>query len=414
VAKQFITIGSKGASIPTHLTEIPPLLVVGANNQHWANHGSIKRWREAREAHGWVSENGEPFEIYPIEQAIAERRVQRIEGAAWTVQGRRYTGTAYLPASWRMVNKIPQYVAVTGAGWPHGRVETKRLKNNREFFGTVELPVPVPSIRPRKDWTRDELLILLNVYDKIPFGQFDQDQPVIKSIADQMERSPGSVAMKLGNLASLDPATHARGRKGLSGASDLDRMTFTEFSANRGELAPRSEELFRKLFKAKPDDELELIKNQGVRVRKSLNPPIGATESSAQRKIRRGQQYFRQVVLNAYDAKCCITGIQVPELLVASHIKPWNACNDEERLTARNGLCLSKLHDAAFDAFLITLDKKLRVQLSRRLLMYFPSPALEKAFAPYENRAIILPAKLSEPDEGFLAYHRAKFHSKIS
>jgi putative restriction endonuclease len=58
--------------------------------------------------------------------------------------------------------------------------------------------------------------------------------------------------------------------------------------------------------------------------------------------------------------RCCISGINVPRLLVASHIKPWSEF-PEERLDPRNGLCLSSIHDAAFDAGLITLDKKLSV-----------------------------------------------------
>ena len=356
--------------------------------------------------------NGKPFDIYPLEQAITKKRVQKIDGAVWTVQGRRYSGTAYLPGTWRAGNKLPQYIAVVGEGWPHGRVETIRLRDNQEFYGTIELPVGGLTKLPRKDWTRDELLILLNVYDKIPFGQFDQDQTLIQSIANGMERTPGSVAMKLGNLASLDPAIHARGRKGLPGASNLDKQVWAEFTGNRGELAPQSEELFRRLFGAGPDDEVVLIKKSGVRVRKLLTAPDGSTEGSAQRKVRRGQDYFRQVVLNAYDSCCCITGIQVPELLVASHIKPWRACNDEERLSARNGLCLSKLHDAAFDSFLITLDDQFRVVLSRRLQRYFPSAALEEAFIPYEKKPIRLPSQLVQPDSAFLDFHRKQFATK--
>lgn len=55
----------------------------------------------------------------------------------------------------------------------------------------------------RKPWSREELLILLNLYEKIPFGKFDQGNPVLVDVARRMERTPGSVAMKLSNLASL-------------------------------------------------------------------------------------------------------------------------------------------------------------------------------------------------------------------
>lgn len=93
-------------------------------------------------------------------------------------------------------------------------------------------------------------------------------------------------------------------------------------------------------------------------------------------------------------------------LLVASHIKPWRNCSDDDRLNARNGLCLSAIHDAAFDTGLITLDENLSVILSKCLRSYFPQPALEQNFVPFEGKSIRLPEKLAEPDTEFLRYHR--------
>jgi len=112
-------------------------------------------------------------------------------------------------------------------------------------------------------------------------------------------------------------------------------------------------------------------------------------------------------VLNSYGVRCCISGINVPRLLVASHIKPWRDF-PKERLDPRNGLCLSSLHDAAFDAGLMTLDKKLRVLLSRRLKNFFPQPTLEQNFIPFEGEPIRLPEKLTEPSAEFLSFHRRK------
>jgi hypothetical protein len=110
-------------------------------------------------------------------------------------------------------------------------------------------------------------------------------------------------------------------------------------------------------------------------------------------------------ILNAYGVRCCISDITAPRLLVASHIKPW-ADFPDNRLDPRNGLCLSSLHDAAFDSGLITLDEAYRVVLSKRLKSYFPQPVLEQNFVPFEGRAIRLPDKLAEPHLEFLAYHR--------
>ncbi len=105
------------------------------------------------------------------------------------------------------------------------------------------------------------------------------------------------------------------------------------------------------------DKELDFL----ARGKVQIVTPRGPTEMQAAVKVRRGQQFFRQTVLNSYDVRCCISGINVPRLLMASHIKPWGKF-PAERLNPRNGLCLSTLHDAAFDGGLITLDKNLKVK----------------------------------------------------
>lgn len=74
--------------------------------------------------------------------------------------------------------------------------------------------------------------------------------------------------------------------------------------------------------------------------------------------VRVGQNYFRNAVLSAYESRCCMTGISVPEFLIASHIKPWKSSDDKkEKANPRNGLCLNALHDKAFDLGFITVDK---------------------------------------------------------
>jgi putative restriction endonuclease len=252
-----------------------------------------------------------------------------------------------------------------------------------------------------KRWTREDLLVALNLYCKLPFGSFDQHNSVVKEVAAKMDRTPSSLAMKLSNLASLDPVQRARGIKGLEGASALDRQMWHEFHEHGYALAEKSEELLHDLFTKDEKKEVDFLARDKVR----LVVPSGPTETEATVKVRRGQQFFRQAVLNAYDVRCCISGINVPRLLVASHIKPWGKF-PEERLNPRNGLCLSAIHDAAFDAGLITLDDKLNVILSKRLRSYFPLPALEQNFVPFEGKHIRLPEKLAEPDRMFLKFHR--------
>jgi putative restriction endonuclease len=266
---------------------------------------------------------------------------------------------------------------------------------------------------PAVRWTREHALIALNLYGKLLFGQFHHNNPMIMDVASRMGRTPSSLAMKLSNLASLDPVQKARGIKGLSGASQLDREMWNEFHSNINRLGPESEQLLHDLFTSDNNREVDFLERDKVRLEPSvvLTAPSGPTESTASVKVRRGQQFFRQTVLNSYGVRCCISGINVPRLLVASHIKPWRDFPNE-RLDPRNGLCLSSLHDAAFDAGLVTLDSKLRLILSKELKRYFPLPLLEQNFVPFEGSTIRLPDKLAEPAPEFVRYHRTKIFKR--
>jgi hypothetical protein len=249
----------------------------------------------------------------------------------------------------------------------------------------------------------------LNLYGKLLFGQFHQTNPLIIDVASRMGRTPSSLAMKLSNLASLDPVQRARGIKGLSGASQQDREMWNEFHSNINSLGPESEQLLHDLFTTDDDREVDFLGRDKVRLEPAiqLTMPSGTTDRTASVKIRRGQQFFRQTVLNSYGVRCCISGINVPRLLIASHIKPWRDFPNE-RLDPRNGLCLSSLHDSAFDAGLITLDKNFRVVLSSNLRSFFPQPTLEQNFIPFEGSPIRLPEKLAEPSADYLSFHRRK------
>ena len=262
---------------------------------------------------------------------------------------------------------------------------------------------------PSVKWTREHFLIALNLYCKLPFGRFDRTNRLVIEVASKMGRTPSSLAMKLSNFASLDPVQKARGIKGLSGATKQDQIMWNEFHAHLDSLGSESEQLLHDLFTKDDDREVDFLQRDRVRLQRSsdLVAPFGPTETSANVKVRRGQQFFRQTILNAYGVQCCISGINVPRLLVASHIKPWRDF-PKERLDPRNGLCLSSLHDAAFDAGLITLDKKMCLVLSKRLKSYFPQAALEQSFVPFEGKPIRSPQKIADPDPSLLLYHRTK------
>lgn len=254
-------------------------------------------------------------------------------------------------------------------------------------------------------WTRDQLFIVLNLYHKLRFGQFDQRQPVIIDLAKRIGRTPSAVAMKLSNLASLDPSLKLRGVEGLIGASNLDREVWEEFHANPSELVPLSQELFDALFVDTSSDTTEVIPGTGIRP--ASKPPSGESETKGIVKQRRGQHYFRDAVLNNYDNRCAITGMPIRELLIASHILPWSG-HEAERLNVRNGIALNRLHDAAFDQGFISFDENLRLLLSKRLQDVLSNEAVKVSFADYEGQQLQFPADAILPDPAFLTMHRRR------
>jgi putative restriction endonuclease len=116
-------------------------------------------------------------------------------------------------------------------------------------------------------------------------------------------------------------------------------------------------------------------------------------------------------VLNNFGGRCGITQLAVRELLIASHILPWNTY-PAERLNVRNGICLSRLHDAAFDRGFISFDDNLRLLLSPRLKGELSQRAAAENFGAYAGETLHLPHDAALPELAFLAKHRAKVFCK--
>src|SRR4051794_31059898 len=127
----------------------------------------------------------------------------------------------------------------------------------------------------RRRWTRDELLLVLHLYERIPFGQQHQSNPRVIELAHALSRTPGSTAMKLNNFTSLDPEEKERGIKGLVGASTLDRKVWSEFRAS-ADVVEESEELW----------ETRMEREHLPPSAREPSPFLGVTEATAARKIR--------------------------------------------------------------------------------------------------------------------------------
>jgi putative restriction endonuclease len=236
-------------------------------------------------------------------------------------------------------------------------------------------------------WTKEETIIAFNVYCKIPFKESSKNHPLIIHYANLLHRSPSALNMKIGNFGRLDPELKRKGISGLSNGSKLEEVVWNEFHGNWEELAVQSELLIQQM----QTDAKVLL--QDIR-----------TEKDAVVKTRLAQGFFRETVLASYGNKCCITGINLQDFLIASHIIPW-AKNEKERLNPQNGLCLNSLHDKAFDRGFISIDEQYQLILSKNLKDSLSPEICKNYFLKYENAKISLPDKFL-PNQEFLEYHR--------
>ena len=249
----------------------------------------------------------------------------------------------------------------------------------------------------RVGWTRDQQLIALRLYMRLPFGRLHGRNPEIISLADKIGRTPNALAMKACNFASLDPAFRATNRTGLSGASAADRSIWTEFAGDSERVAAEAELAFSQLDPA-----------QAARDEAEVRIPEGETEVERVVRARRVQSFFRAAVLTSYGTRCAVTGLAAPELLVASHIIPWGA-SVERRADPTNGICLNALFDRAFDRGLMTIDEDYRVVISRRLHDAAGAADLPCSLREARGRRIHLPARLA-PAADALLHHRQRVY----
>ncbi|MBN1116676.1 MAG: HNH endonuclease [Bacteroidales bacterium] len=249
-------------------------------------------------------------------------------------------------------------------------------------------------------WTRDELILAINLYCKLPFGKLHSHNPQVIHLSELINRTPSSVAYKLVNFASLDPSLKARGIKGASNASKLDKAIWEEFYNNWEELPYESELLLSKI----EDKPIEIVSNIDIN-----DLPVGKTRERVV-KVRINQSFFRSSILASYNNTCCITGLNQSELLIAGHIKPWSE-DEKNRLNPRNGIAINALHDKAFENGLITITPEYKIKVSSILLKQKRIEIIEKYFLQYENKDIYLPSRFL-PDVEFLKYHNnEKFRS---
>lgn len=216
--------------------------------------------------------------------------------------------------------------------------------------------------------------------------------PDIIDLARRIDRTPNAVALKMVNFASLDPTIE---RKGMSNVSALDRAVWDKFFNNIDSFLSNesaSESTFNEISGLSDHNQAPF----------KLDPEMEGLDIESTTKLRRGQNYFRRMILSSYNYKCAVSGIMESQILVASHIAPW-ATHRERRLDPRNGICLNSLLDKSFDSGLISFSDDYEMLFSRNL-----SESSIQIISRM-GRKLSLPEKF-RPDLDLLREHRRRFN----
>lgn len=249
----------------------------------------------------------------------------------------------------------------------------------------------------RRNWNDQELVVAFNLYCKIPFGTIHHRNAKIIELANLINRTPNAVALKLSNFASFDPELQARGIRGLQNASKKDAEIFDRFYFDRETLAFESE-IQRASFENRTIEEKYKITDLG---------DLKGEEKQRYVKTRVNQHFFREMILANYDGKCAITGIDISQMLFASHIIPWSE-SEKLRLNPANGICLSAHFDTAFDKGLISFDNDYHLVINQMLNENQKKNYFFQWFKQFEGINLNVPYK-AKPKLEFLEWHRNRF-----
>lgn len=272
------------------------------------------------------------------------------------------------------------------------------LITNEGAVASAQLAAPPKNIMSSNRWTSEQLKLAFNLYCQLPFGKLHSRNAEIIELATLIGRTPSAVAMKLVNFASLDPAITSTGRSGLGNASSLDREVWDEFHADWERLAVECALLIQQLLEGRAEPVSAPESDETF----DLNDYSGETRQVlTEQRIK--QNFFRRAVLASYRGRCCMSGLSDARLLIASHIVPWSK-DKANRLNPSNGLCLSAIHDRAFDKGLITLTDDLRIVLSGALRNSADQFAIE-VFSCLDGEKIQMPERFV-PNLDFISRHR--------
>lgn len=229
----------------------------------------------------------------------------------------------------------------------------------------------------------EETTMAFVLYFLLEPREIDGKTPDIQQLGAALGRSADAVAMKINNISANDQNRISQGKVGLPHGSKLDKRIWELYEERGDEFLSEGIELLTSTLKR--------TGSQQPVIYAVISLPEGR-ERIAEATVRTNQKYFRNSLLDNYQRRCCLTGLNVPELLAASHIKPWKESDPKtERLAPSNGLLLNALHDRAFDRGLITLSRDFRIVVSSRVRH---SDSADELLWRYHDAQIELPRRM--------------------
>ena len=194
-------------------------------------------------------------------------------------------------------------------------------------------------------WSREDIVIAYALYCITPLNKINPRNKVIQQVAEIIPHSVASIVMRMHNFQHLDP----KGGEGLGHVAKKDIPIYEEFKHDWGALSLEAEALTG----------LDLFDSSPLHGAKPLS---SITDHG---RVSRERHFFKRAVLATYNDRCFISGCALPQMLVASHIKPYSKCRSEaDRISPDNGICLNTFYDKAFDAGLITITPSMKIYVS--------------------------------------------------
>ncbi len=243
----------------------------------------------------------------------------------------------------------------------------------------------------RKLWSDEELIVACYIYNT----DWTNSKKIEKTLL-YLGRNKSSIKFRFGNFDNFK-----KGAGGFGNGGPHAKKIWDQYSSNPDEMARLAESIIQKgKVGCGSNSESEHLALEG-----SFDIEKGSYREYIS-KYRINQDELRKAVLKTADHRCCITAIEGDALLIASHIKPWSACEPAEMTDVHNALCLNTFHDKLFDSYRMTVNESMEIIYDEKLIKAIPDELYRPMIAECTQIKI---NKNNAPKQEYLEYHNNRF-----